>query len=236
MIRFGMGESIIVSHRIPVTSRITQASAGSPYLALILSIDLNILLALHHEIENIPAHKTTETAVNANPTGDQLISVLSRYLALSDQEIELKVLGPLILREIHFRLLMEPHGVVLRKLLQHDSFASQINEAIIYLKENYQKSIPISHIARIAGMSESSFYENFKKITETTPLQYQKALRLIEAQRLLRHEAFTVSSAAFEVGYESPSQFSREYSRKFGYPPSEERVSPYRTNAGAENK
>jgi transcriptional regulator GlxA family with amidase domain len=132
------------------------------------------------------------------------------------------VMGPLILKEIHFRLLMAPNGAMLRQLLDHESNASQINKAISHLRENFKKPLSIKDVAKIIGMSESSFYERFKKITETTPLQYQKEMRLIEAQRLLRNERLPVSSVAFEVGYESPTQFSREYSRKFGIPPSAE--------------
>ncbi len=221
-VRFGAGESLIVSHSLPVVSRITQASPKSPYLAVILSIDLGILRALYHEIEAIPNNHQPPSAMNAEKTGEELIDALSRYLALSRQPIEQKVMGPLILKEIHFRLLMAPHGAMLRQLLDHESNASQINKAISHLRENFKKPLSIKDVAKAIGMSESSFYERFKKITETTPLQYQKEMRLIEAQRLLRNERLPVSSVAFEVGYESPTQFSREYSRKFGIPPSAE--------------
>ena len=221
-IRFGVGESLIVSHSLPVVSRITQASPKTPYLAVILSIDLGILRALYHEIDGIPDGDRQATAMNAERTGEDIIDALSRYLALSGQSFERKVLGPLVLKEIHFRLLMAPHGAMLRQLLGHESYASQINKAISHLRANFRKPLSIKEMAKAIGMSESSFYERFKKVTETTPLQYQKDMRLIEAQRLLRNERLPVSSAAFEVGYESPTQFSREYSRKFGIPPSAE--------------
>ncbi len=221
-IKFGAGESLIVSHSLPVVSRITQASPKFPYLAVILSIDLSILRALYHEIDGIPENDHPTTAMNAERTGEEIIDAISRYLALAEQPNEKKVLGPLVLKEIHFRLLMAPHGAMLRQLLGHESYASQIYKAITHLRANFRKPLSIKEMAKTIGMSESSFYERFKKVTETTPLQYQKDMRLIEAQRLLRNEKLPVSSTAFEVGYESPTQFSREYSRKFGIPPSAE--------------
>ncbi len=224
-IRFGAGESLIVSHTLPVVSRITQASPESPYLAVILSIDLGILRALYHELEEIPANDRLASAMSADKAGEDVLNALSRYLALASQPVERKVMAPLILKELHFRLLMEPHGAMLQKLLGHESFANQISKAILHLREEFRKPLSMATIARKIGMSESSFYEHFKKVTETTPLQYQKEMRLIEAQRLLRNEKLPVSSVAFEVGYESPSQFSREYSRKFGLPPGRELMS-----------
>ncbi len=221
-IRFGAGESLIVSHSLPVVSRITQASPKAPYLALILSIDLGLLRTLYHEMDELPDSSRQATAMNAEQTGEDIIDALSRYLALSESTVEMKVMGPLVLKEIHFRLLMAPHGSMLRQLLGHESYASQINKAITHLRTHFRKPLSISDMAKTIGMSESSFYERFKKVTETTPLQYQKDMRLIEAQRLLRSERLPVSSVAFEVGYESPTQFSREYSRKFGMPPSAE--------------
>ena len=221
-IRFGAGESLIVSHSLPVVSRITQATQKAPYLAIILSIDLSILRALYHEMDSVPDSDRQATAMNADKAGDDIIDALSRYLALSGQSVEKKVMGPLVLKEIHFRLLMAPHGAMLRQLLGHESYATQINKAISHLRANFRKPLSIKEVAKTIGMSESSFYERFKRVTETSPLQYQKDIRLIEAQRLLRIERLPVSSVAYEVGYESPTQFSREYSRKFGIPPSAE--------------
>ncbi|OZG72626.1 AraC family transcriptional regulator [Hahella sp. CCB-MM4] len=222
---FAAGESLIVSHTVPVISRITRASDKEPYLAMILEIDLGILRALYHEIEEIPADKESSTALNVDTAGEDLLNAMSRYLALADRGVEKKVMAPLLLKEIHFRLLMAPHGKMLRRLLEHDSYASQISRAIAHLRDHFRQPLSMPMLAKNTGMSESSFYANFKKVTETTPLQYQKEMRLIEAQRLLRNGHSSVSSVAFEVGYESPTQFSREYSRKFGVPPSEEMAS-----------
>lgn len=149
-----------------------------------------------------------------------LLDALRRYLALADCPADSKVLGPLTSKEIHFRLLMAPFGAMLRRLLRRDSNASAIARAIGHIRGNISAPVAIPELARQVGMSPSAFHKHFKTITSTTPLQYQKELRLLEARRLLRTAGASVTAAAFDVGYESPSQFSREYARKFGIPPS----------------
>lgn len=129
------------------------------------------------------------------------------------------VLMPQIIREAHFRILQAPYGGMLRDLLRYDSHASYIAKATKMIREGYKETLSMPDIAQSIGMSISSFHQHFKAITESTPLQYQKDLRLIEAQRMLTTSPVSVSSVAFEVGYESPNQFSREYSRKFGVSP-----------------
>ena len=131
-----------------------------------------------------------------------------------------KVLGPLTSKEIHYRLLMAPFGGMLRSLIRYDSNASAIARALGHIRADIRSPIAVPDLARRVGMSTSSFHKHFKTITSTTPLQYQKDLRLLEAQRLLKTGGASVTAAAFDVGYESPSQFSREYARKFGVPPS----------------
>jgi transcriptional regulator GlxA family with amidase domain len=130
------------------------------------------------------------------------------------------VLGPSTLREIHYRLLLSPVGGMLRNLLVADSHASRVAKAIRRLRSEYRVPLKVPDLAKAAGMSASSFHEHFKAVTGTTPLQYQKDLRLIEAHALLTAMSHTVSEAAYEVGYESPNHFSRDYNRKFGLPPS----------------
>lgn len=130
------------------------------------------------------------------------------------------VLYEQILREVHFRILQAPFGGMLRDLLKVDSHASNISKAIAMIRSQFNKTLSIPDIAKSVGMSTSSFHQHFKEITETTPLQYQKDLRLLEARRLIKSEAKTVTEAALKVGYESPNQFSREYTRKFSINPS----------------
>lgn len=146
----------------------------------------------------------------------------TRGREIADSPADAKVLGPLLSKEIHYRLLTAPFGGMLRSLMHHDSHASAIARAIGHLRGDIRARIEIPVLARRVGMSASSFHKHFREVTSTTPLQYQKELRLIEARRLLRTGGASVSAAAFDVGYESPSQFSREYARKFGVPPSQD--------------
>ena len=138
----------------------------------------------------------------------------------------MQALAPLVLREIHFRLLRAQHGGMLRQLLLHESPASRISKAIALIRSGYKAPIAVADLAAAAGMSQSTFHEHFKSLTSTTPLQYQKELRLLEARRLLMSGGKSVASAAYDVGYESPTQFSREYARKFGIPPRDEKPAP----------
>ncbi len=215
----GAGESLIVSHQLPVISRITEATKIRPYVALVLELDMGILQSLYDEVSEIKIKAEQTQALNVGKTNGALLDAMRRLVDLIDQPFEAKVMLPLILREIHFRLLLAGHGGTLRQLLRRGSHADHIAQAIAYIKQNYATSLSVAKLASIAGLSPSSFHDHFKKFTATTPLQYQKELRLIEARRLLIDGSHSVSSAAFEVGYESPTQFSREYSRKYGNSP-----------------
>lgn len=212
---FGPRQSLIVSHDVPVLSEITEA----PYLALILRLDMNVLHSLVDQIEHLPAHDHEPATLDVHETDDELLDALFRYVALSTQPTQAVVLGPLVLREIHFRLATAPHGAMLRRLLQAESAESTINKAIDAIRNNYRSSLSVPDLAGMIGMSESTFHRHFKTITGTTPLQYQKSLRLLEARRLISVGGLQVSSAAYEVGYVSPTQFSREYAREFGVSP-----------------
>lgn len=219
---FNQGQSLIVSHDVSVTARVTKASADAPYLCLALLLDLSILRSLYTQIADQSRPSNAPRVLDIDETDDELINALERYIALASKPGEAAVMAPLILKEIHFRLLMAPHGAMLRQLLHRDSHASRIEKAIGHMRTNFRKPLIIGDLAKSAGMSVSSFHEHFKAITATSPLQYQKDLRLMEARRLLTTGDLSVSSSAFEVGYESPTQFSREYVRKFGNSPRED--------------
>ena len=213
------GDALLVSHDLPVASQITEASRDKPYLALILSLDLSVLRSLYEHVA-IPADQSTKHALMPTRAHPIWVDPLARYLDLATDPLAAGVLGPSLLREIHFRLLTSPAGGMLRNLLSMDSHASRIAKAIQEIRLNFRTSLAVTHLARIAGMSVSSFHEHFKSVTGTSPLQYQKDLRMIEARRLLSENQLSVTATGFEVGYESPTQFSREFSRKFGEPPS----------------
>ncbi|MBL9109258.1 MAG: AraC family transcriptional regulator [Myxococcales bacterium] len=217
------GKSVVVSHDIPVLSRIERASPAAPYLALVIRIDLGTLRSLHAEMGDAEAHVAEEGSLKVSHLDAPTMAVILRYLDLLDHPKDARVLSPLVRRELHYRLLMSSSGGMLRSLLRRDSHASRIADAIGSLREGFRGPLDIGALARHAGMSPSSFHKHFRSVTRTTPLQYQKDLRLAEARALLRTGRHSVSTAAFEVGYESPSQFSREYSRKFGLPPQSDR-------------
>lgn len=216
------GDALIVSHDLPVQSKITVASVARPYLALILSVDLAIVRSLYEQVGSDLRESADARSLSSGPADPKLVDAVARYLALQDAALDAEVLGPSILREIHFRLLVSPTGGMLRSLLSVDSHASRISRAILKLRSEFRETLAVADLARVAGMSQSSFHGHFKLVTGTTPLQYQKDLRLIAARDLLRVGHHSVSAASFEVGYESPTHFSRDYQRKFGMTPSKE--------------
>lgn len=221
------GDALLVSHDLPVISRITTASAAEPYLALILSLDLGLVRSLYDQLADAPmpdasASNAPVRSLSAASADPAWLEPLVRYAELAGNPLDARVLGPSILREIHYRLLLSPIGGMLRSLLLSDSHASRISRAIGRLRTEFRSVLSVSDLARTAGMSVSSFHEHFRMVTGTTPLQYQKDLRLIEARGMLVGKSHAVSEAAYAVGYESPTHFSRDYSRKFGVPPSRE--------------
>ena len=213
------GDALLVSHDLPVTSKITKASAKTPYRALIFSLDLAILRSLYEQVAEAISDKQDATSLSASVADPAWVEPMVRYLEMRDAPLDARVLGPMILKEIHFRLLLSPIGGMLRNLLSVDSHASRISRSIQRIRTNFRQPLVVGELAQVAGMSQSSFHEHFKSVTGTTPLQYQKDLRMIEARELLSRGVPSVSHAGFEVGYESPTHFSRDYSRKFGCSP-----------------
>lgn len=216
---FPAGETVIVSHDLPVLSRVTHATPEQPYRALVLMLDLETLRGVYDQIWDMVAADQEGGAIHVGPTDPAFAAALGRYLALRDDPIGARVLGPLLYQEMHFHLLRAPHGQMLRNLLTRDSHASRINRAVSHLRTHYNQTIAMSELASIAGMSSSSFSSHFRNVTQTTPLQFQKELRLIEARKLMVERGRQISAVAHDVGYESAAQFSRDYARKFGASP-----------------
>ncbi|MGJ8623153.1 MAG: AraC family transcriptional regulator N-terminal domain-containing protein [Yoonia sp.] len=213
------GDVLLVSHDLPVTSKITQASTERPYQALIFSLDLSILRGLYEQVGEAESQKDHATSLSASKADPAWTEPMVRYLELINAPMDAQVLGPMILKEIHYRLLLSPIGGMLRNLLSVDSHASRVAKSIQWIRARFREPLVVGELAQVAGMSQSSFHEHFKSVTGTTPLQYQKDLRMIEARTLLERGVPSVSFAGFEVGYESATQFSRDYSRKFGCSP-----------------
>jgi AraC-like DNA-binding protein len=221
-VKLRAGDALLVSHDLPVVSKITLASSDTPYLALILSIDLGVIRSLYEQVGETISQVPNAQSLSAGPAEPSWVEPLGRYLSLADKPLEAKVLGPATLREVHFRLLMSPIGGMLRNLLSVDSHASRVGKAILKIRADFREPLAIANLAKAAGMSQSSFHEHFKSVTGTTPLQFQKDLRMIAARDLLLSGQNTVSATGYEVGYESPTHFSRDYSRKFGVAPSKD--------------
>jgi AraC-like DNA-binding protein len=216
----GRGDALIISHDLPVVSKITKASTKEPYLAVVLFLDLKLLHSLYDEVADVIRPSENGRSLMVDPVDAAWLTPLIRYFQLESNSADAKVLGPATLREIHYRLLRSQAGAMLRNLIATDSKASRVAKAIRQLRSEFRAPLRVPDLAKAAGMSESSFHEHFKSITGTTPLQYQKDLRLIEAHALLKAQSHTVAEAAYAVGYESPNHFSRDFSKKFGRPPS----------------
>ncbi|MCB1348178.1 MAG: AraC family transcriptional regulator [Maritimibacter sp.] len=218
-VRFGAGDSLIVSHSLPVVAAVTEASPDAPYVAMILAVDLGIARSLYDEIGDFGPDDREGQSLVASKTSPELIDAFARLFRASRDPVEAEALAPLIVREIHFRLLQADHGAMLRRMLWRDSAASKVGRVMARMRANLGEAMSVAEMAAMAGMSVSAFHEHFRTIAGTSPLQYLKNLRLTEARRLLFQTAGPVSSIAFDVGYESPTQFSREYARKFGASP-----------------
>lgn len=218
------GQYLIVSHSLPIVSRITEATPNEPYTALVFTIDFDLLRTLASALR--PSSDQVNSARFSISLWDEASGVqdaLTRYLSQSSNEDERRLLAPITKREIHARLLLGQHAHMLQKLMWHDSSASRIYQATQEIQTNLTNTLDVGELSQRVGMSNSAFFEHFKAVTGTTPLQYQKDLRLLRARDNLRTTNIKVSEIAFSVGYESSAQFSREYGRKFGRSPREDR-------------
>lgn len=221
---YGAGDTAIISHAVPVLAGITVATPDEPYTALVVRIDLAMLRSLYDEIGDTTTAQPEASPFEVAKPDEVLVDAMARLFRLSHDPQEVRSLAPLVLKEIHFRLLRARNGGMLRQLLRQESPASRVSRAIVEIRERFAATMTVAELARTAGMSQSAFHEHFKTLTSTTPLQYQKELRLLEARRLLISEGKSVATAAFDVGYESPTQFSREYTRKFGITPRQDKA------------
>jgi len=210
---------LITSVDLPAFVQVMEASKEKPYLGLVLKLDLREISQLMVD-SNLPApRQQSKRGMATGRVTMPLLAAFQRLVDLLDSPEDIPILAPVIKREIFYRLLVGDQGVRLRQIASAGSHSRQIAKAIDRLKSDYAQPLRIDDLAAQANMSTSSFHHHFRALTAMSPLQYQKWLRLNEARRLMLAENQDATTAAFEVGYESPSQFSREYSRLFGAPP-----------------
>ena len=218
---YGRDDGLIIAMPLPAMAQVTQASSEAPYLCLVYELDLARIADLMTEMRlpaprTVPEGRATSLCALTAPLFDAAL----RLIRTLDEPSHIPVLGPLIERELLYRLLIGEQGMRLRHLTLAESQTCKISRAIDYLKRHYAQPLRIETLAGEVNMSVSSLHHHFKAVTSMSPLQYQKQLRLHEARNLMMLQVSDVTSAAYSVGYESPSQFSRDYSRLFGAPPS----------------
>ncbi len=214
------GQYVVSCTDIPVSSRVVEAGEDNPFVVLILELDSNIISNLILETK-LPKTPITDTkALAIADTDEELLDAFYRLALLIEKpEREQQIMAPIIIKEIYYRLLTGPLGNQLRLINTKGTRSNQIAQAISLIKYRYSEKLNMDEIAQSVNMAPSSFYRNFKKVTQVSPLQYQKQLRLNEAQRLMLSGEHNAESASYIVGYESPTQFSREYKKMFGNPP-----------------
>lgn len=216
-IHYPAGHSFASMVTLPATRSGVWAGRQKPYVATSLTLDRGAICALLSELAPLPATGRTP-AFTPVPVSRPLLEAWDRYLALLDSPGDCPILAPARERELLYRLLQSPHGPVLRQIARQDGRLSQIRHTLEWMQQHFHEPIPIRRLADTAQMSVASFNRHFKAATAVSPLQYLKMLRLQAARRRLS-TASDVATAAFAVGYESASQFSREYSRFFGVSP-----------------
>ena len=221
---YGPEQCLVISVDLPVVGQVIEATPAEPYLCLRLDLDPGQLSALMMELgQGVTRNQRTERlrlGLSISPVDPLLLDAVVRLARLLEAPNDIPILAPLIEREILYRLLSGEYSDRLRQIALADSRLVSVNRAISWLKRNYAAPFRIETIAREARLSPSALHHSFKSVTAMSPLQYQKQLRLQEARRLMLGQAMDAATAGHQVGYESPSQFSREYSRLFGAPPS----------------
>lgn len=212
---FGAGDSILLTADLPTVSQITQASEQSPYLSMVIDLDIGVIAELVIEMSN-----STGAMVEKNlDTSAEVSDVLARMMQLLARPQALTLLHKTLTRELHYWLLAGRLGAAISLLGRPDSHARRIARAVTILRNEFAQTVSVERLALVAGMSSSSFHQHFRAVTSLSPRQFQKQLRLIEARRLILASGMSASSAAFAVGYQSVPQFTREFARMFGRSP-----------------
>lgn len=217
---YGAAQYIVVTVDLPLSGNIVEATSNQPYLCFKLSLDATQLWDIIDQIQRTSDQK--ESSVRGLFVSDAtvpLIECATRLTRLLDTPEDIPFLAPMMIRELYYRLLMGDQNEAVRQIATSGSHMQRIAKVIKQIKAEFTRPLRVDELAKQASMSSASFHRHFKAVTSMSPLQYQKQLRLLEARRLMLAENADATRAAYQVGYESPSQFSREYSRMFGAPP-----------------
>jgi AraC-like DNA-binding protein len=217
---YGKNHCLVVGVDLPSSNHITVASPDQPFLAVSLDLDKYLITQLAAEIP--PSSSLGNNPYKGMAVAEvdpDVLDAFLRLIELLEKPEQIPVLAPMIIREIHYRLLVGPQGERLRMINTHGTQTNQIARTITWLRDNYKEPLQVDELARKVNMAASTFHRHFRQVTTLSPLQFQKRLRLYEAQRLMLVENEDAALAGLAVGYESPTQFNREYKRMFGEPP-----------------
>jgi AraC-like DNA-binding protein len=209
----------VMSIDLPAVGTVWPAATGEPYLAVALTLEPSIIAALLEDLLVASSEQHTETAFSVAAVTAELLDAWVRMLRLIERPNHIPALAPVYEREIIYRVLQGPHGQMLRNIATPDTTMARVSLAIQWIRRDFAEPLRVEALAEKAAMSVSVFHRHFKAVTALSPLQYQKRIRLLQARSLMVIGGRSVTSAAVEVGYESPTQFSREYTRAFGLPP-----------------
>jgi AraC-like DNA-binding protein len=218
------GQYLIASVDLPVTGHFTEASPEAPALGfgLVLRPAAVAELLLQAATAHAPRPSGPLPGIAVSDASDELLDAVVRLLRLFDQPRDIAVLAPLVKREILWRLITGEQGAIVRQLGLADSSLAHIARAVGWIRDHYAQSFRVEEVAQLSGMSVSAFYRNFQAVTAMSPIQFQKQIRLQQARLLLTAHPNDVTAIGHRIGYDSPSQFSREYRRQFGTPPSQD--------------
>lgn len=222
---YAAGSALVVGIELPGYGAVTQASRAEPFLGLNLEIDVVLLREVLKQMPSPPKPGPDNLGVFVEKLSPQLQDCVVRMVRMFDTPDAVPVLSGTVMKEFYYWLLAGPNGAEISKIARTDSHSHRIADSIYAMRGAVARPMRIEEMAQAAGMSVSSFHQHFKTLTSMSPLQYHKQLRLLEARRLMVAEAANVTDAAFRVGYESPSQFSREYARLFGMAPKRDAMS-----------
>jgi AraC-like DNA-binding protein len=224
---YGVGQYLIASVDVPVTGHVLDAAPGRPALGFGMTLEPTVIaeLLLAAGPGDLPRSAgTARPGVAVSDAPEELLGAIVRLLRLLDRPRDRRTLVPLVKREIFWRLMTGEQGEAVRQLGLADSSLSHISRAVRWIRENYTRPFRVEEVAQLSGMSVSAFHRNFQAVTAMSPIQFQKHIRLQAARLLLASQPSDVTGVGLRVGYDSPSQFSREYRRLFGAPPSRDAV------------